>query len=131
MRAFYSAARPSGASAACGGVPPPARRRRRPCNPFAPEQAHTGLCPFCPPVLLRWRPSHPWSHPALQALALSWQKSSGLPAFTLNITAYSNACLGCSPRENAVSFSPDGSVGLMTLPLQSPPAVYRTLDGGR
>lgn len=75
--------------------------------------------------------SHICAHPVLQALALRWQKSSGLPAFTLSQNDYSNACFGCSPRENAVSFSPDGSVGLMTLPLQSPPALYRTLDGGR
>lgn len=70
-------------------------------------------------------------HPVLQALALSWQKSSGLPAFNLSQSDYWNACLGCDPRENAVSFSPDGSIGVMTLPLQSPPALYRTLDGGR
>lgn len=62
---------------------------------------------------------------------MSWQKSSGLPAFTLAEQDYRNACLGCTPREAAVSFSSDGTVGLMTLPLQDNPAVYRTLDGGR
>ncbi len=63
----------------------------------------------------------------LQALALSWQRSGGLPAGAGVDNTIANVNRELFP---AVSFTADGGVGLLTL--QAPTrSQYRSLDGGR